>query len=132
MTYLILGLLGILLYAAVIRIRKNKARNWAQSEFDAPAYGLAPRDRLDPRHAGPPPPPHRRQESQAIAEAASAGNWKPAAAYVEAAGQDWDERWSRLELLDSIASRDESWLKAWRAADPGNCDAAALETSRME
>ncbi|MER7770752.1 hypothetical protein [Kitasatospora sp. NPDC096140] len=131
MTYLILGLLIVGGYAAVLRVRQTKARNWALTGFDAPAYGLTPRDRLDPRRAGPPPPPHRRRESQAVADAAWAGNWKPAAAHVEAAGQDWDERWSRLELLDSVADRDEGWLKAWRAADPGNCDAAALEALRM-
>ncbi|MFD0409228.1 hypothetical protein [Kitasatospora sp. NPDC127116] len=131
MTYLILGVLGMLALAAVLRFRRNKAGNWARTEFDAPTYGMAPRDRLDPGRAGPPPPPHLRQESLAIAEAAWAGDWRPAAAYVEAAGQDWDERWYRLDLLDSIADRNDSWLKTWRAAEPGNCDAATLEAGRM-
>ncbi|MER7578931.1 hypothetical protein [Kitasatospora sp. NPDC097691] len=131
MTYLILGVAIILAYVAVITVRKNRALRWARTEYDAPAYGMVPRDRLNPDRAGPPPPPHRRQESRAVADAARAGNWKPAAAYVEAAGQDWDERWSRLELLDSVADRDEGWLKAWRAADPAHCDAAALEAHRM-
>ncbi|MER7756186.1 hypothetical protein [Kitasatospora sp. NPDC097643] len=131
MTHLIIGLLTILVCASVAAVRRNRARSWTRTGFDPAAYGLVPRERLDPRRAGPPPPPHRRKESQAIADAAWAGNWKPAAAYVEAAGQDWDERWSRLQLLDSIADEDDAWLKAWRAADPGHCDAAALEAERM-
>ncbi|MFF7989568.1 hypothetical protein ACFZDG_07215 [Kitasatospora xanthocidica] len=131
MTYLIFGLLGILTYVGVLRVRTNRARKWAGTEFDAPAYGLAPRDRLDPRRAGPPPPPHRRQESLEIAEAARAGSWKPAAGYLAAAGQDWDEHWSRFELLASLAEQDAGWFKAWRAADPGDCDAAALEACLM-
>ncbi|MBV6702660.1 DUF4034 domain-containing protein [Kitasatospora aureofaciens] len=131
MTHLILLVLVIAVSAAVTKARKSKAGNPAQPQVDAAAYGLVPRDRLDPRRAGPPPAPHHRKESQAIADAAWAGNWKPAAAYVEAAGQDWDERWSRLSLLDSIANEDDGWLKAWRAADPGSCDAATLEANRM-
>ncbi|MFJ8626155.1 hypothetical protein ACIRD3_25410 [Kitasatospora sp. NPDC093550] len=131
MSYLVLGLAIILGYVAVITVRKTRARRWALTAYDAPAYGMVPRDRLDPGRAGPPPPRHLRQERQAIADAAWAGNWKPAAAYVEAAGQDWDERWLRFELLDSVARRDEGWLRAWRAAEPGSCDAAALEAHRM-
>ncbi|MFF2143959.1 hypothetical protein [Kitasatospora sp. NPDC058190] len=131
MTHLIIIVLVVAISAAVTKARKSKATTWAQSDFDAAAYGLVPRERLDPHRGGPPPAPHRRKESQAMADAAWAGNWRPAAEYVEAAGQDWDERWSRLELLDSIAGQDDAWLKAWRAADPGHCDAAALEASRM-
>ncbi|MFD7906498.1 hypothetical protein ACFV4G_30195 [Kitasatospora sp. NPDC059747] len=138
MTYLLL--IGNLLVIAVCVVihRVHKSRDWrlrelapAQVDYDAAAYGLVPRERLNPRHAGPPQPPHRRKEAQAIADAAWRGDWKPAAAYVEAAGQDWDERWSRLSLLDSIADEDDRWLKAWRAADPGNCEAATLEAHRM-
>ncbi|MBV2153268.1 hypothetical protein [Kitasatospora sp. SUK 42] len=131
MTHLIIIVLVIAISAAVTRARKSKAATWSRTEFDAPAYGLVPFDRLDADRAGPPPAPHRRKESQAVADAAWAGNWRAAAEYVAAAGQDWDERWSRLELLDSIADQDDAWLKAWRAADPGDCEAAALEANRM-
>lgn len=134
MTHLIIIVLALAISAAVAKARKAKATRataWARTDFDAAAYGLVPRDRLDPERAGPPPAPHRRKESQAVADAAWAGNWRHAAEYVAAAGQDWDERWTRLDLLDAIAGEDGAWLKAWRAADPDNCDAATLEASRM-
>ncbi|MFE2411505.1 hypothetical protein ACFXDE_24465 [Kitasatospora sp. NPDC059408] len=142
MTHLILLLLVIAVSTVISKALKSRtarpeaaapapAPAPARIDYDAAAYGLVPRDRLDPRRSGPPRAPHHRKESQAVADAAWSGNWKPAAAYVAAAGQDWDERWTRLSLLDSIAGEDDGWLKAWRAADPGNCDAATLEANRM-
>ncbi|MFG2113752.1 hypothetical protein ACGFRB_14155 [Streptomyces sp. NPDC048718] len=99
--------------------------------FEAAAYGLPPRELLDPEHPGPPPPPHRMKERQAVADAAWAGHWQSAARYVRAAGEDWDERWSRLEILRHVAAEDDAWLDAWRAAEPGDCDAATLHASLM-
>ncbi|MFJ9821688.1 hypothetical protein ACIRU3_41880 [Streptomyces sp. NPDC101151] len=103
----------------------------APASFDAAAYGLAPREALDPRRAGPPTPDRVRKESQALADAAWGGDCQFAAAHIEAAGSNWDERWSRFELLRAIAHEDDAWLTAWREADPGNCDAAALEADLM-
>ncbi|MEV7783419.1 hypothetical protein [Kitasatospora sp. NPDC088351] len=131
MTHLLVLLVAVLVFFALKKTRQSKAADWAQTQFDAAAYGLAPRERLDPRRAGPPLPVHRRKESQAIADAAWGGDWRPAAAFVEAAGRDWDERWSRLELLGAIAKEDDAWLTAWRSADPGNCDAATVEASHL-
>ncbi|MFJ9691660.1 hypothetical protein [Kitasatospora sp. NPDC101183] len=137
MTHLITVIAIITIIALINRSRSAKTTvthgNLARVDvdFDAAAYGLVPRERLDARRSGPPAAPHVRKEQQAVADAAWAGDWRAAAAYVRAAGTDWDERWFRLELLDSIADEDEAWVKAWRAGDPGDCDAAALEASRM-
>ncbi|BFV57567.1 hypothetical protein KCMC57_up26710 [Kitasatospora sp. CMC57] len=54
------------------------------------------------------------------------GSWREAAAYVEAAGTDWDERWERTELFVNPACQDDSWLNAWRMEQPESSDAAAL------
>jgi hypothetical protein len=54
------------------------------------------------------------------------GDWHAAASYVEAAGQDWDTRWSRTQLLEQIARSDSAWVDTWRREQPENCDAATL------
>ncbi|GAA1174561.1 hypothetical protein F4556_002758 [Kitasatospora gansuensis] len=59
------------------------------------------------------------------------GSWREAAAYIDAAGTDWDERWSRTELFVGPASRDDSWLNAWRMEQPDNSDAAALHVDAL-
>ncbi|MEV7179590.1 hypothetical protein [Kitasatospora sp. NPDC093679] len=111
--------------------RTSRAATWAATVFDPAAYGLVPHAVLDPRRPGPPAPPDRSAAVRSICEAAWTGDWQPAAAYVEAAGGDWDERWSRLELLADIAEQDDAWLTAWRAADPAGCAAATLEARCM-
>ncbi|MGW7362509.1 hypothetical protein ACWGI8_03580 [Streptomyces sp. NPDC054841] len=103
-----------------------RRKSWVRNRFVPEEYGLVPRDQLDPQRAGPPVPPYRFKEMQAVADAAWEGDWRPAAAYVEAAGEDWDERWSRMELLQQIADEADAWLDNWRAVQPENCDAATL------
>ncbi|MFJ8439901.1 hypothetical protein [Kitasatospora griseola] len=99
--------------------------------FDAAAYGLVPLASLDPSRLGPPSSEQDCRRSQAVADAAWEGDWRAAATHIAAPGNDWDERWSRFELLREIARRDDGWLKAWREADPDDCDAAALEADLM-
>ncbi len=111
--------------------RTSKAAAWARTTFDPAAYGLVPRALLDPRRAGPPAPADRGATVRSMCEAAWTGDWRPAAAFVAAAGEDWDEHWSRLELLAEIAEQDDGWLTAWRAAAPDDCDAATLEAKHM-
>ncbi|WP_411074736.1 hypothetical protein [Streptomyces sp. cmx-4-7] len=120
----VVGVLLCVLYSRVIV--PDRADRWVHKHFVASDYGLAPREQLDSRRPGPPPPAHRIQERQAVADAAWKGNWRAAEAYVRAAGDDWDERWARTELLQEVAREDDAWLDAWRAAEPGNCDAATL------
>lgn len=120
----LLGVLPIALYRLLVTL--GRVDGWVGKHFVATAYGLPPREVLDNRRAGPPPPAHRTAERQAVADAAWEGDWKAAERYVAAAGDDWDERWDRLELLQHVARKDDAWLGAWRAAEPGNCDAATL------
>ncbi|MGW2016453.1 hypothetical protein [Streptomyces sp. NPDC001927] len=132
MTILLAVVCGVL-FLVLYRLFGNPGRidGWVDEHFEASAYGLPPREVLDPRRPGPPPPAHRAEEQQAVADAAWAGDWKAAERYVSAAGEDWDERWGRLELLQHVAREDDAWLGAWRAAEPGNCDAATLHASIM-
>lgn len=125
----ILGVLLIALYR--LFITPGSVDSWAGKHFVASAYGLPPREQLDSRRPGPPPSAHRTQERQAVADAAWEGDWHSAERYVRAAGEDWDERWARLELLQQVAREDDAWLHAWRAAEPGNCDAATLHARIM-
>ncbi|MEU8773440.1 hypothetical protein [Streptomyces sp. NPDC048606] len=132
MTLFLVALIGVLLITLYrVFVSTERADAWAEKHFVATSYGLPPRDVLDNRRAGPLPSGHRSQERQAVADAAWEGDWKAARRYVGAAGEDWDERWSRLEFLQHVAGRDDAWLDAWRAAEPGDCDAATLLSSLM-
>ncbi|MFE3323307.1 hypothetical protein [Streptomyces sp. NPDC059176] len=117
---------------AIIRwIPRARLRYWVRKRFNPTAYGLPPRDQLDARRAGPPRPAYEYKEMQAVADAAWYGDWRPAAAYIEAAGRNWDERWSRLELLQQIAEESDAWVEQWRAARPEDGDAATLHASLL-
>ncbi|MFE0648450.1 hypothetical protein ACFVZH_07675 [Streptomyces sp. NPDC059534] len=127
--FLVLGLLLVVLYRVLAS--PGRVDGWAGEDFVASAYGLPPREELDSRRPGPPPPAYRTKERQAVADAAWEGDWTFAEQYVRAAGEDWDERWARLELLQQVAREGDGWLDSWRAAEPGNCDAATLHASLM-
>ncbi|MFF9344597.1 MULTISPECIES: hypothetical protein [unclassified Streptomyces] len=132
MTLFLAVVLGVLLVALHrLFVVPRRAAAWAVERFVASDYGLSPREALDPRRAGPPAPAHRARERQAVADAAWRGDWEPAARYVRAAGEDWDERWTRIEVLQHVAQEDDSWLDAWRAAEPGDCDARTLYASLL-
>jgi hypothetical protein len=100
-------------------------------DFDPVRYGLAPSALLDPRKAGPDVPDDHAGERDAVIEAARKGDWEPAAAYVEGAGQDYDERWSRTQLLQQLADRTPQWLGAWLQAQPQNGDALSVHASLL-
>ncbi|MEU8575413.1 hypothetical protein [Streptomyces asoensis] len=117
---------GVLVIVSCLFITLISVDRWVRKRFVASAYGLPPREVLDGRHPGPLPPEHRMRERHAVADAAWQGDWNAVERYVQAAGDDWDERWHRLELLCEVARRDDAWLHAWRAAQPTNCDAATL------
>lgn len=104
---------------------------WARRHFDPARYGLPGREELDTSRGGPELPAYEIKAMQAIAAAAYEGDWRPGAEYVEDAGQDWDTRWSRMELLQAIARESDAWVESWRAARPESCDAATLQASRM-
>lgn len=131
MTIFLAVALGVFLIVLLRSVTRGGVARWIEKRFVASTYGLPPREALDSRRAGPPPPAHRVQERQDIADAAWQGDWRTADRYVRDAGEDWDARWDRLELLQHVARKDSSWLDAWRAAEPGNCDAATLHASLM-
>lgn len=120
---------GLLVYVAVTiprNARKARAQKNAHQRADKPlvidaaAYGLVPAAQLDARFAGPDP------QADAVAEAAVAGDWQQAAAYLDEAGRDWDLRWYRLGILVDAAVRDSTWLEAWRATYPYDPSAALV------
>ena len=106
--------------------RWNPAAVWVRRPFDAGRYGLVPRAELSAEQAGPALPMYRIKEMQAIADAAWEGDWRAPASYLEAAGEDWDERWDRLEFLLQLLHNGEAWLDMWRKERPDSCDAATL------
>ncbi|MFZ3492402.1 hypothetical protein ACODT5_04025 [Streptomyces sp. 5.8] len=131
MTIFLAVVLGVFLIGLLLSIAPGAADRWAEKHFVASAYGLPPREALDSRRPGPPAPAYRAQERQAVADAAWEGDWKAAARYLRAAGEDWDERWDRLELLLHVAQKDGAWLDTWLDAEPGDCDAATLHARLM-
>ncbi|MEV6329042.1 hypothetical protein [Streptomyces sp. NPDC051909] len=128
MTALVIGLL-----VALIALYRDRSRRFGgpAADFTPAAYGLVPREVLDAGRAGAPQPAHRLQEMQAVADAAWGGDWRAAAAYVAAAGDDWDARWSRTEVLQEIAGEGDQWVEKWRSAEPENADAATLYASLL-
>ncbi|WP_089102250.1 hypothetical protein [Streptomyces hyaluromycini] len=124
---------GILAYSAVTvprnarkaRALRAEAKAKAPVNIDPAKYGLVPAAQLDSRFAGPDP------EADAVAQAALAGDWRRAAAYLAGAGRDWDLRWYRLGILTHAAAEDDTWLKAWRTEYPGDPAAALVHADAL-
>ncbi|MFD8816780.1 hypothetical protein ACFV23_36170 [Streptomyces sp. NPDC059627] len=124
---------GVLAYSAVTvprnarkaRALRAEAKAKAPVNIDPAKYGLVPAAQLDSRFAGPDP------EADAVAQAALAGDWRRAAAYLAGAGRDWDLRWYRLGILTHAAAEDDTWLKAWRTEYPGDPAAALVHADAL-
>ncbi|MFE1558096.1 hypothetical protein ACFW6V_24350 [Streptomyces sp. NPDC058734] len=122
------GLL-VLLWAVVnttrLAVRNRKARN-----FDAAAYGLVPRERLDCRRSGP---PSDEPALHSAVEAALRGEWEPAAGLLAdtAERQDWAERWRVVEAFADLAVEDERWLRIWRAKRPQDADPVVVHAHAL-
>ncbi|MFF3679762.1 hypothetical protein ACFYYS_38075 [Streptomyces sp. NPDC002120] len=86
------------------------------------ALGFVAEADLDTENPAPVPP-----ERTAVLEAVRSGDWEAGAAYVEAAGQDWQERMERVRPLALAAAEDDAWLLAWRAARPADPTAALVD-----
>ncbi|MFD7032879.1 hypothetical protein ACFWAR_33145 [Streptomyces sp. NPDC059917] len=84
--------------------------------------GFLPGDRLDTEHSGPVPAEHG-----VVLAAVRSGDWQAGAAWVEAAGRNWEERYTRVYVLGEEAAEDDGWLRAWRAARPADPTAAAID-----
>jgi GNAT superfamily N-acetyltransferase len=94
-------------------------------------HGLVPTEELDPRCGWAPEAPELTARRRRVADAAWDGDWQTPASYVAEAGQDWDERWSRLQLLQHLADQDDTWLEKWRTERPTDGDAATLYASLL-
>ncbi|MEU6209065.1 hypothetical protein ACFYUL_03670 [Streptomyces sp. NPDC004311] len=100
---------------------ETEAREEAEKAAAVVALGFVAEADLDTENAAPVP-----AERAAVLEAARAGDWQTAAAYVEAAGQDWQERMERVRPLAEAAAEDDAWLLAWLTARPGDPTAALV------
>ncbi|MFD8954115.1 hypothetical protein ACWGHU_32325 [Streptomyces xanthophaeus] len=101
--------------------KATEAAEEAERAATAVAQGFVPEAGLDTDNAMPVPP-----EQTAVLAAVRAGDWQAAAAYVEAAGQDWQERMERVRPLAEAAAEEDAWLLAWRAARPSDPTAALV------
>lgn len=99
----------------------DKADEEARKAARAVALGFVAEADLDTDNPAPVP-----AGRTAVLEAVRSGDWEAAAAYVEAAGQDWQERLERVRPLAEAAAEDDAWLLAWRAARPGDATAALV------
>lgn len=119
------ALLWALVHTTRLALRNQKAKR-----FDAAAYDLVPRDRLDSRRSGPP-----RDEPvlRLAVEAACQGEWEPAAGLLaEAADRaDWESRWRLVEVFADVAVEDERWLRIWRAELPNDADAVVVHAHAL-
>ncbi|MEU9700891.1 hypothetical protein [Streptomyces sp. NPDC047981] len=110
------------------RLEAEVAELEAQTEVDQAeaarvvvARGFVPGEELNTELAAPPT-----ADRTAAVAAVEAGDWAAGAAWIEAAGQNWDERWERIRALAEIAAEDDAWLLEWRAARPGDPVAAQV------
>ncbi|MGW5851322.1 hypothetical protein ACWFQ8_25840 [Streptomyces sp. NPDC055254] len=98
------------------------AEGKARKAAEVVALGFVPEADLDTENALPVTP-----ERTAALKAVRSGDWEAGAAYVEAAGRDWEERWQRVRALADAAAEDDTWLTAWQAARPGDATAAVVQ-----
>ncbi|MDX3536092.1 hypothetical protein PV721_17270 [Streptomyces sp. MB09-01] len=98
-----------------------EAREKAEKAAAVVALGFVAEDDLDTENPAPVPP-----ERAAALAAVRSGDWEAGAAYIEAAGQNWQERMERVRPLAEAAAEDDAWLLAWRAARPTDPTAALV------
>ncbi|MER7846832.1 hypothetical protein ABTZ03_23110 [Kitasatospora sp. NPDC096077] len=103
----------------------NKRRK-ATGGVDAPAAGLVPRAELVELGSEPTDPVAR-----AALDAAKAGDWRPAAAYLSGGEGDWSTRYARMNPFSELAASDDGWLRQWRAEQPYNPVAAQVLTDAL-
>jgi hypothetical protein len=103
----------------------NKRRK-ATAGHDAPAVGLVPRAELVEVGSEPADPAAR-----AALDAAKAGNWRPAAAYLSDGNGDWSTRYARMNPFGDLAATDDIWLWQWRREQPDSPEAAQVHTDAL-
>ncbi|MFJ4770344.1 hypothetical protein ACIP88_14655 [Streptomyces uncialis] len=92
-----------------------------ESPDEVLAQGFLPMERqnTDRREADSP------ERSRALA-AVKGGDWRAAAALMDAAGRDWQARTDLTYQLGGLAADDDSWLLAWENERPDDPTAALL------
>ncbi|WP_205327950.1 hypothetical protein [Glycomyces sp. YM15] len=65
-----------------------------------------------------------------IDKAASAGDWRTAAALLDQTWRRWDERSHVTYLLSKAAVKNDSWLKEWEESEPDNPGALLVRANR--
>ncbi|MCX4527736.1 MULTISPECIES: hypothetical protein [unclassified Streptomyces] len=100
----------------------------ARRAAEVVALGFVPEAELDTDHPAAVP-----AERTAVLAALADGDWEVGAAYLKAAGRDWEERWQRVRVLAEAAAEDDGWLLAWREAKPSHPSVAlvAADTAVM-
>lgn len=107
--------------ASTARTAAIKADEKTRRAAEVVALGFVPEADLDTKNAAPVP-----AEQTAVLAALADGDWEVGAAYVKAAGRDWEERWQRVRILAVTAAEDDAWLLAWRAVKPSHATAALV------
>ncbi|MFE3112390.1 hypothetical protein ACFXKJ_29940 [Kitasatospora indigofera] len=103
----------------------NKRRKTTAGR-EAPAAGLVPRAELVEVGSEPDDPAAR-----AALDAAKAGNWRPAAAYLSDGEGDWSTRYARMNPFAGLAATDDIWLWQWRKEHPDSPEAAQVHTGAL-
>ncbi|MCX4533039.1 hypothetical protein OHA79_28940 [Streptomyces sp. NBC_00841] len=87
----------------------------------AAELGFVPADALDSAHAAAPDP-----HDEEVRATVRAGNWQAGADFLAGAGRDWQERYRRAGVLqdEAAAAADDTWLLAWRTAQPKDAGAS--------
>jgi Domain of unknown function (DUF4034) len=92
---------------------------------DVTLFGLPPDDEVTVAAFTPD------AEVAAAVAAARGGAWEPGAELLARIGRDWDRRGYAVRRLGQAAADDETALAAWRAARPGDPDAAVVNASSL-
>jgi hypothetical protein len=121
---------GVMVIAAVSAYRRTRSAQKAAAPakprtINNADYGFPPGPEIDTTRAAADP------EGDAVKAAALAGDWQRPAAYLDAAGHDWDLRWYRLGHVADAASEDDTFVRAWQAARPNDPTAALVHADAM-
>lgn len=105
------------------RARRSRKSGPARA---AAELGLVAADELDTAHPAAPDP--REEEIRATVRS---GNWQAGADFLAEAGRDWQERYRRAGVLQDEAAADDTWLLAWRTAQPKDAGAAFVHAGAL-
>ncbi|WP_246127456.1 DUF4034 domain-containing protein [Amycolatopsis rhizosphaerae] len=107
---------------------KKKKRQLEKSRIKMPdvaLFGLPSDEEVTSAHYVP--------ESEVVdaRDAFAAGDSRPAARLLAAVGTDWDRRAYVVGVLGDAAANDDSGLRAWQAARPGDQDPATVHAESL-